>query len=172
MVRYGIKVQHYGERPQLMHASFPKKWQAVRYIRQQLEIARKDGKQAGEIEILGAFIVFGEGGIHQTKFWPVRLESEKMKFTATFSTGQTVTRSSNNQYITAAAWVNRETGEVKNVTFSTTATPRPSRDGIFAVDNRRAYGSGKAYRRAMQRNVEEEKLWKVEIVEVEVDYAF
>jgi hypothetical protein len=47
-------------------------------------------------------------------------------YTATFSTGETKTRTSQRQYRYAVGLVNKTTGKLVNVTFTNSATPQRS----------------------------------------------
>ena len=85
-------------------------------------------------------------------------------FTATFSTGETFTRTSNHPYITAAAWVNQETGEIKNVMFSSKENPNPSNVGICWVPRRLPYMSRKYYAKLIAQSEAAKNIWKVETV--------
>jgi hypothetical protein len=86
------------------------------------------------------------------------------KYTATFSTGETFTRNSEHGYITACAWVNQETGQIRNVSFSAKLNPSPTNMGVLFVSGR--WMSNKQRVQGEQRNIETRKVWKVEVVKV------
>jgi len=89
----------------------------------------------------------------------------KNTYTATFSTGETITRTSHKIYNYASAWVNSENGQIENVTFSAKSNARPQKAGIFNnTTSRLGYSSNKAYKQAIAKNKELEKIWKVETV--------
>ena len=50
-------------------------------------------------------------------------------YTATFSTGKTVTRKSEHEYQYAVALVKKSTGKIGKVTFTASATPAPDWTG-------------------------------------------
>ena len=89
----------------------------------------------------------------------------EITYIAKFTTGK-ITRITHRKYISSSAYVNQETGEIKNETFSSKIKSSPSVAGIFSTNNRRAYGSYKRYCKAMKRNEELRKIWKIETVEV------
>ena len=65
-----VKVQHRDQRAQVINGvSFKQRWQAERYARQQMEIARTNGNKVGEME--NVFVVFTNDGdgTRQTAFW-------------------------------------------------------------------------------------------------------
>lgn len=86
------------------------------------------------------------------------------KFTATFSTGETFTRNSEHGYITACAWVNQETGQIKNVSFSAKPNPAPTNMGVLFTFDR--WMSSQMRAKGEKRNIETRKVWKVEVVKV------
>lgn len=91
----------------------------------------------------------------------------KKTYVAKFSNGMVVTRTSHKQYISATAYVNQETGKIKNVTFSSKPSSRPQKAGVFNnVASLIGYGSRKAFLRAIEENKQLEKVWKIETVEV------
>lgn len=96
-----------------------------------------------------------------------QMEIMKMiKYTATFSTGETVIRHSNHEYRTVGAWVNAQTGKIKNVTFSKNIAS-PSRMGCCMIvqDNSRKYFASKqAFDKAKAASIENAKLWKLEVI--------
>ena len=84
-------------------------------------------------------------------------------FTAKFSTGE-VKRTSNHNYMTAAAYVSQKTGEIKNVTFSARMNPRPSTAGIFYKVERKWYKTPTAYLKALDEEKAAKNEWKLEVV--------
>lgn len=86
------------------------------------------------------------------------------KYSATFSTGQTFTRNSEHGYITACAWVNQETGQIKNISFSAKPNPSPTNVGVLFVAG--SWMSNQMRIKGEQRNIETRKVWKVEVVKV------
>ena len=91
-----------------------------------------------------------------------------MKFQATFSNGQTITRGSHHAYITAAGYVNRETGELHATMFSEKQNPPETRAIYEVTTGRIAKIYGREYvARATQRNAEKAKVWRWEVVKAE-----
>jgi len=91
------------------------------------------------------------------------------KYTAKFSTG-TVTRNSLHSYKTAGAWINTETGKIANVTFSKNIAT-PSRVGVCELlkdSDRRWFASFAKFQEAKAKAEADAKLWKLEVVQVEV----
>lgn len=88
------------------------------------------------------------------------------KFVAQFSTGEVFTRNSNHPYVTACAWVNIETGQVKNVSFSSNLNPTPDRVGIFFIADR--FMSNKQRTLGARRNAELSKIWRAEVVQLSI----
>jgi hypothetical protein len=89
------------------------------------------------------------------------------QYIAKFSTGE-VTRNSNHDYKTAAAWINQTTGQIKNVCFSK-GIAKASRMGCCVVigdDSRKYYASKEAFLKAQAKAEENAKNWKMEIVTV------
>lgn len=87
-------------------------------------------------------------------------------YTATFSTG-TITRKSHHTYATAAAYINKETGAIKNVTFSKNiANANPT--GLFGHKSpeRRWYSTKTEWLKAIEENKVKQQLWKMEVVNV------
>ena len=88
----------------------------------------------------------------------------KMKtFTATFSTGDVVTRTSHHDYITAVALVHKETGKLKNVKFSTKPAPAADWEGVsYPIQT---LGTSSAQRSKWRKENEARRAdWNVEIV--------
>lgn len=86
-------------------------------------------------------------------------------FTAKFSTGE-VNRTSNHNYVTAAAYVSQKTGEIKNVTFSAGMNPRPSTAGIFCKVERKWYKTSTSYLKALHEEETARNEWKLEVVKL------
>jgi len=92
-----------------------------------------------------------------------------MKYTATIN-GKKYTRNSKAEYKTAAAWVNKETGEVEGLTFSSkiarpTYTPFATRFDKY----RKAFATLKEFNDYVARQKEVAKKWKVVTVELEYE---
>lgn len=90
------------------------------------------------------------------------------KFTATFSTGEQITRKSEHEYTTAGAYVNKLTGQIKNITFSKD-TASPSRMGVGQTpkdSDRKYFSSKQAFETAVQKSLELQKIWLLEVVQV------
>lgn len=91
-----------------------------------------------------------------------------MKFKATFSSSKTITRSSHHEYVTAAGYVNRETGELRSTMFSEKQNPPETRAIYEVTTGRIAKIYGREYvARATQRNAETAKVWRWEVVPAE-----
>lgn len=86
------------------------------------------------------------------------------QYTATFSTGQTVTRNSDNEYCVAVAYVNRVTGELKNVSFSSNKNAKASSTGIFGKVERRWFANKPAYLKALDEDKQARATWQHETV--------
>lgn len=87
-------------------------------------------------------------------------------FTATFSTGETVTRNSTHDYRFATGLIGKD-GKVRNVTFSASEKPTVNWWGT-GVSGSSNYGlSNKQREQANRRNEEIKKNWKVETVKVQ-----
>jgi len=89
-------------------------------------------------------------------------------YVAKFSTSE-VTRKSSHNYVSAAAYVNRETGEIKNVTFSGTIASA-SNIGLFEKKDpeRRWFSSRDKWLRAIEENNKRRQLWKMEVVNLQI----
>jgi len=87
-------------------------------------------------------------------------------YTATFSNGQTKTRTSHRQYKYAVGLVNKITGKLVNVTFTNSDTPRPNWWGVADLaTSANSYGLSSNERDAYNRRVmTERERWTVEIV--------
>ena len=91
-----------------------------------------------------------------------------MKFKATFSNGQTITRGSHHSYITAAGYINKETGELRCAMFSAKQNPPETRSIYEVTTGRIAKAYGPEYvKRATQRNAETARVWRWEVVPAE-----
>ncbi len=93
-------------------------------------------------------------------------------YSATFSNGKTITRTSEREYKTAGAYINQETGEMSGETFSA-KTPTETRT-IYETINPR-WSSWIGYhkyiefeKKAKAYNAAQARIWKWEIVTVEV----
>jgi hypothetical protein len=90
--------------------------------------------------------------------------TEKTKYIAKFNT-KTITRTSRKFYTSASAYVNQQTGEIKNVTFSAKPKSNPQKAGIFNnVTSQVGYRNRKSYLRAIEENKKLEEIWKIETV--------
>lgn len=85
-------------------------------------------------------------------------------YTATFSNGQTISRTSEREYKAAGAYVNQETGQIKGETFSA-STPKETRVIFYTISRRAPYRDRQW---AEAENAKIAKSWKWEIVPVEV----
>lgn len=83
-------------------------------------------------------------------------------YTAEFSTG-TITRKTKNVYLTAAAWINKNTGEIRNETFSR----KIAKANLWNITGLLSpIQSGNERAATIKRNAEILKSWKHEIVSV------
>lgn len=64
--RITVKVQHYGEQPQVMD-TFKKREVAERYLHQQAEVIKGYEKRTGFVN--GQFVVFGDEDVFKTRMW-------------------------------------------------------------------------------------------------------
>ena len=85
-----------------------------------------------------------------------------MKYTATFSNGQTITRNSEHEYRYAAGLIDSD-GKVHNVTFSKTNNPKIDWWGTGVSVGGHGL-SNKERTLANRQNEEIKRNWKVEIV--------
>ena len=87
-------------------------------------------------------------------------------YTATFSNGQTKTRTSHRQYRYAVGLVNKTTGKLVNVTFTNSDTPRPNWWGVADLATKaNCYGMSSNEIDRINRNVMAERQnWNVEVV--------
>lgn len=87
-------------------------------------------------------------------------------YTATFSTGETVTRTSHRSYKYAVALVNKMSGKLVNVTFTDSDTPRPNWSGIASkVSQKYGMSSRDRDRHNLAVMTEREK-WNAEVVKL------
>jgi len=89
-------------------------------------------------------------------------------YTATFSNGQTKTRTSHRQYRYAVGLVNKTTGKLVNVTFTNSDTPRPSWYGVADLaTSANSYGLSANERDAYNRKAMALRdNWNVEVIEL------
>lgn len=87
-------------------------------------------------------------------------------YTATFSNGQTKTRTSHRPYKYAVGLVNKTTNKLVNVTFTNSETPRPNWWGVADLaTSANSYGmSSKERDRYNQKVMAERERWNVEVV--------
>jgi hypothetical protein len=87
-------------------------------------------------------------------------------YTATFSNGQTKTRTSHRQYRYAVGLVNKTTGKLLNVTFTNSDTPRPNWWGVADLaTSANSYGlSSRDRDRHNKATMLERANWSVEVV--------
>lgn len=85
-------------------------------------------------------------------------------YTATFSNGQIVTRSSKHPYRYAVGLVNKQTGKLRNVKF-TAGNPTPDWRGVASTTKASGYGiSQKDVDRWNREALAERENWIVEVV--------
>lgn len=90
----------------------------------------------------------------------------KTTFAATFSDGQTVTRTSEHPYLFAVGLRNKETGKVGFVMFTASPSPKFNWSAQFGSVPR---GGSAAFRAKIRKEVEEERAkWDVEIAEARI----
>jgi len=70
--RYVVKVRHWNQESQITSETFARKWEAEKYMRQQVEIAMGHEKRTG-FEA-GAFVVFNDDGTYKTTMWIARVK--------------------------------------------------------------------------------------------------
>ena len=87
-------------------------------------------------------------------------------YTATFSTGKTVTRKSHHAYLFAVALVNKSTGQLRNVKFTSDSNPTPDWRGELGLATKaNCYGMSANEIDRINRNVlAERQNWNVEVV--------
>jgi hypothetical protein len=94
------------------------------------------------------------------------MATKQTTFKATFSNGEVITRTSHHDYKTAGRWINRNTGEGKAISFSTT-TPKSLSGYVTHTASR--YGMSYKERVALRKkNAEALKVWRWEVVQVEI----
>lgn len=83
-------------------------------------------------------------------------------YTATFSNGETIVRTSKRQYRYAVGLVNKTTGKLANVTFTNSATPKPNWWGIASLP----YGvmSNRDRNMYTREIMAERENWNIEII--------
>lgn len=94
-------------------------------------------------------------------------------FTATFSNGTTdttITRTSEKEYITAAAWINIKTGEIVGETFSTKPNPNAASTYFGNVSRAPSY-SQKDRARMKAKKAAAMRVWRHQVVSVIDDPA-
>ena len=87
-------------------------------------------------------------------------------YTATFSNGETKTRTSNRPYRYAVGLVNKNTDKLRNVTFTNSDTPRPNWWGVadLATKANSWCMSSNERDRYNAKTMAERENWNVEII--------